>query len=75
MRCLPRSKWGLKVTAIEEAQDLRVLSLDDPFGKLTTHELTLHNDGASDVIPFMKNLALKAKKFEESSSKNKESDD
>lgn len=43
LRCLPRSKWGPKVTAIEDAQDLRVLPLDD-LGKLTAHKLTLHDD-------------------------------
>ena len=75
LRCLPRSKWGPKVTAIEEAQDLRVLSLDDLLGKLTTHELTLHDDGDNDVIPSMKNLALKAKKHHESSSDSEDSDD
>ena len=75
MRCLPRSKWGPKVTTVEEAQDLRVLSLDDLLGKLTTHELTLYDDGESYVTPSMKNLALKAKKHQESSSENEESDD
>ena len=62
LRCLPRSKWGPNVTTIEEAQDLRVLSLDDLLPKLTTYERTLHDDGESDVTPSMKNLALKAKK-------------
>ena len=40
---------GSKVN-IEEAQDLRLLSLDDLLGKLTTHELTLHDDEEGDVI-------------------------
>ena len=75
MKCLLRSKCGAKVTAIEEAQDLRVLSLDDLHGKLTTHELTLHDDGVSEVTPSMKNLALKEKKHQEPSSENEESDD
>ncbi|XP_057518412.1 uncharacterized protein LOC130799327 [Amaranthus tricolor] len=42
---------------------------------LTTHELTLHDDGGSDVTQAMKNLALKAKKHYESSSEDEESDD
>ena len=62
LRCLPRSKWGPKVTAIKEAKDSRVLSLDDLFVKLRTHELTLYDDGESDVTPSLKNLALKVKK-------------
>ena len=75
LRCLPRSKWGPKVTAIEEAQDLRVLSLDNLLGKLTTNELTLHDDGENDITPSMKNLALKAKKHHDSSSEDEESED
>ena len=54
---------------------MRVLSLDDLLGKLTTHELTSHDDGESDVTPSMKNLALKAKKHQESSSENEKNDD
>ena len=52
-----------------------MLSLDDLRGKLTTHELILHDDGESGVISSMKKLALKAKKREESLNKNDESDD
>ena len=69
LRCLPRFKWCPKVTAIKETQD------DDLLGKLTTHELTLHDDGESYVTPSMKNLALKAKKHHESLSTDEESDD
>ena len=29
LRCLPKNKWGPKVIAIEEAQDLKTLALDD----------------------------------------------
>ena len=36
------------------------------LGKLTTHKLTLQDDDETDVIPSMKNLALNAKKHEES---------
>ena len=75
LRGLPRSKWGPKVTAVEEAQDLRVLSLDDLLGKVTTHAFTLYDDRESDVTPSMKNLSLKAKKHQESISEDKESDD
>ena len=75
VQCLPRSKQGPKVTAIQEAQDLRVLSFDDLLGIPTTHELTLFEDGKNDVIASMKNLTLKAKKYKEISSGDKDSDD
>lgn len=66
LRCLPKGKWGPKVTAIEEAQDLKRLQLDDLLGKLLTHELTLNEDDG-EQLDSMKNLALKAKKEESSS--------
>ena len=44
LRCLPKRKWGPKVTAIEEAQDLKTLGLDDLLGKLLTHEIHLKED-------------------------------
>jgi len=42
--CLLKNKWGPKVTAIEEAQDLKKLELDDLLGKLLTHEIHLKAD-------------------------------
>jgi len=39
LRCLPKNKCGPKVTAIEEAQGLKKLELDDLLGKLLTHEI------------------------------------
>ena len=44
LRCLPKSKWGPKVTAIEEAQDLTLLTLDNLLGKLITHEMSLNEE-------------------------------
>ena len=38
------NKWGPKVTAIEEAQDLKTLALDDLLRKLFTHEIHLEED-------------------------------
>ena len=55
--CLPNNKWGPKVTAIEEAQDLKKLELDDPLGKLLTHEIHLKED---DWESSKKGIALKA---------------
>ena len=57
LRCLPKSKWGPKVTAIEEAQDLKKLELDDLLGKLLTHEIHLKED---DGESSKKGIALKA---------------
>ena len=48
LRCLPKSKWGLKVTAIEEGQDLKTLALDDLLRKLLTHEIHLKEDEEED---------------------------
>jgi len=39
--CLPKNKWGPKVTAIEEAQDLKKLELDDLPVKILTNEIHL----------------------------------
>ena len=74
LRSLPKGKWGPKVTAIEEAQNLKKLPLDDLLGKLITHELTLNEDDG-EQLDSMKNVALKAKKDESSSDDSDESDD
>ena len=65
LRCLPKLKWGPKVTAIEEAQDLRNLSLDNLLGKLITHEMSLHEEEA-EFPSTSKNLVLKTKTEESS---------
>jgi len=39
LQFLPKNKWGPEVTAIEEAQDLKTLGLDDLLGELLTHEI------------------------------------
>ena len=60
LRSLPKAKWEPKVTAIEEAQDLSILELDDIQGKLLTHEL-LMNENDGEQIESSKSLALKAR--------------
>ncbi|GAV71059.1 UBN2 domain-containing protein, partial [Cephalotus follicularis] len=40
LRCLSRI-WMPKVTAIEEAKDLKTLPLEDILGSLMTHELSI----------------------------------
>jgi len=44
LRSLPRSKWGPKVMAIEEVQDLKTPKLDDRNGKLLTHGIDLQEE-------------------------------
>jgi len=39
LRCLPKTKWGPKVTTIEKVEDLKTLALDDLLKKLFTHEI------------------------------------
>ena len=65
LRSLPKAKWEPKTTAIEEAQDLSSLQLDDLQGKLLTHELQM-NEYDGELPESMKNLALKAKEAESS---------
>ena len=59
LRCLPKSKWGPKVTTIEEVQDLKKLEVDVLLGKLLTHEIHLkeHEGNSSKKV-----IALKALK-------------
>ena len=57
LRCLPKSRWGPKVTALEEAQNLKTLALDDLLGKLITHEIHLKED--EEVVQIKKGVAFK----------------
>lgn len=75
LKCLPRAVWGPKVTAIEEAQDLKTLPLENLLGKLITHEMTLKED-EDDAPSTSKNVALKAKvENDESDDSDDESED
>ena len=69
LRCLPKNKWGPKVTAIEEAQDLKTLTLVDLLGKLLTHEIHLKKDN-EEVQP-KRGVAFKTTKEELQSSEDK----
>lgn len=73
LRYLPKNKRGPKVTAIEEAQDLRKLALDDLLRKILTRELSFLDE--DDYPPSMKNIALKAKQEQEDSSDNEDGDE
>lgn len=46
LRLLPQ-RFSMKVTAIERANDVTTMKLDEPFGSLTTFELNL---GDGDLI-------------------------
>jgi len=68
LRCLPKNKWGPKVTAIEEAQDLKTLALDELLGKLLTHEIHLKED--EEGVQPKRRLALKTMNEELQSSED-----
>jgi len=57
LRCIPKNKWGPKVTTIKEVQDLKKLELDDLLGKLLTHEIHPKEDEGEST---KKGIALKA---------------
>nr|GEX87142.1 UBN2 domain-containing protein [Tanacetum cinerariifolium] len=57
------AKWRAKVTAIQELNDLTLLSLDELIENLKVHEMIIKND--SEIVKAKierKSLALKAKK-------------
>jgi len=58
LRCLPKNKWGPEVTAIEKAQNLKTLAMDDLLRKLMTHEIHLKED--EEVVQIKKAVAFKA---------------
>ena len=58
LRSLPKN-WTAKVTAIEEAKDLNVLTVDQLIGSLMTHEITLKKNDEADYKG-KKSIALKA---------------
>ncbi|GAV70927.1 zf-CCHC domain-containing protein/UBN2 domain-containing protein [Cephalotus follicularis] len=67
LRCLPRS-WTPKVTAIEEAKNLKVLALEDLLGSLMTHELSMQkkDDDEEKEKKKKKIVALKSSQTEDS---------
>ena len=75
LRCLPRN-WREKVTAILEARDLDVLSLDELVGSLITHEMTVANDDDQDKREKkIKSIALKSSIDEYDKLRDDESED
>ena len=60
--------WHPKVTAIQEAKDLNVLSLDALIGSLKTNEIEL-NEVAKETVKKGKSIALKSVQKKAQSSK------
>ncbi|KAM7490513.1 hypothetical protein LguiA_033434 [Lonicera macranthoides] len=63
LRILPK-KWRPKVTAIQEAKNLKTLSMDELLGSLKTHEKELEREDEVNAKS-KKNLALKASQHED----------
>ncbi|CAN1339431.1 Retrovirus-related Pol polyprotein from transposon TNT 1-94 [Linum perenne] len=59
LRSLPR-EWMPKITAIEEAKDLTVLSLENLIGSLISHEVVLRQTDPVREETQSRNIALKA---------------
>ena len=72
LRCLPKNKWGSKVTAIEEAQDLKKLEPDDLLGKFLTDEIHLKEDEDESS---RKGIVLKVSKEDCTSDEEEPNDD
>uniref|UniRef100_A0A2N9ECG9 Uncharacterized protein n=1 Tax=Fagus sylvatica TaxID=28930 RepID=A0A2N9ECG9_FAGSY len=58
-RSLPK-RWEAKMTAISEARDLKVLTLDELFGSLMTYELEMNSKVEEEEVKPKKNFALKS---------------
>lgn len=63
---MPKKKWGPKVAATEEAQNLKTLQLQELVGNLLAHEILLQDNTEQKAI------ALKASKDSGRESKNED---
>ena len=66
LRILPKS-WESKVDAINEAKDLKVLTMDALIRNLKTHEINRYHDLSKKEVKKDKSLMLKYKSDEDSS--------
>jgi len=57
--CLPKNKWGSKVTTVKGVQDLKKLEPNEPLEKLVTHEIHLREDEGESS---KEGIALKGQK-------------
>lgn len=58
LRILPKS-WECKFDAINEAMDLKVLTMDALIGNLQTHEMNRNQETSKKEVKRDKSLALK----------------
>lgn len=58
LRILPKS-WEFKADAINEAKDLKVLTMDALIGNLQTHEMNRNQETSKKEVKRDKSLALK----------------
>ncbi|KAK2979096.1 hypothetical protein RJ640_005847 [Escallonia rubra] len=73
LRSLPK-RWEAKLTAIQEANDLNVLKLEELVGSLMTHEITMKIRDEEETTSKKKNLALKADTSHEPAESSDDSD-
>ena len=59
LRSLPK-RWEAKKTAIYEARDLKVLTLDELFRSLMTYELEMNSKLEKEEVKPKKNFTLKS---------------
>ena len=59
LRSLPK-RWEAEKTAIYEARDLKVLSLDELFGSLMTYKLEMNSKVEEEEVKPKKNFTLKS---------------
>jgi hypothetical protein len=59
LRSLPK-RWEAKMTAISEARNLKVLTLEELFGSLMTYELEMNSKVEEEEVKPKKNFALKS---------------
>jgi cell division protein FtsB len=59
LRSLPK-RWEAKMTAISEARDLKVLTLEELFGSLMTYELEMNSKVEEEEVKPKKNFTLKS---------------
>ncbi|KAK2968002.1 hypothetical protein RJ640_009211 [Escallonia rubra] len=73
LRSLPK-RWEAKLTAIQEAENLNVLKLEELVGSLMTHEITMKIHDEDETTSKKKNLALKAETSHEPAESSDDSD-
>ncbi|KAH0716794.1 hypothetical protein KY285_012825 [Solanum tuberosum] len=65
LRILPKNKWDVKVTAIREAKDISIMTLDELVGNLRTYEMNMDELKKEEMLS-ENTLALKFSDGEDS---------